>query len=166
MQGIQVIALSAKRRAKSATSKHSSPYVVLFVVGVAASSSILGAVYLYQLFTTPITCAARTANVPRYVQFTVVISLAGYNGSANHNGPWPLMKVSVDWDVIIHLLNNDTSQSHGFAITHYFEQGVVLQPGKSCDLAFFASQTGVFPVYNTIFDTTDRFEHAQLNVNP
>jgi hypothetical protein len=76
------------------------------------------------------------------------------------------MNVTVDQDVIIHILNNDTSQTHGFAITHYFDQGVVLQPGKSCDLAFFASQTGMFPVYNTIFDTTDAFEYAQFNVNP
>jgi hypothetical protein len=139
---------------------------VLFVVGVIVTASILGAVYLYQWFTTPMTCVAHTSSVPWYVHFAVMISLAGYNGSANHNRPWPVMNVSVNWDVIIHVLNSDTSQSHGFAITHYFEQGVVLQPGKSCDIAFFASQTGAFPVYNTVFDTTDPFEHAQLNVNP
>jgi hypothetical protein len=75
------------------------------------------------------------------------------------------MNVTVNWDVIIHILNNDTSQTHGFAITHHFDQGIPLQPGKSCYLGFFASQTGTFPVYNTIFDTTDLFEHAQLNVN-
>lgn len=76
-----------------------------------------------------------------------------------------MMNVTVDRDVIIHIVNNDTSQPHGFAITHYFEHGVILQPGKSCDLTFFASQTGIFPVYNTVFDTTDLFEHAQLTVN-
>jgi hypothetical protein len=95
-----------------------------------------------------------------------VISLSGYDDSQHHSRPWPIMNVTVDWDVIIHILNNDTSQTHGFAITHYFDQGVTLQPGKSCDLTFFASQTGTFPIYNTIFDTTDLFEHAQLNVNP
>jgi hypothetical protein len=76
------------------------------------------------------------------------------------------MNVTVDWGVIIHVLNNDTSQPHGFAINQYFGSGVALQPGKSCDLTFLASQTGTFSVYNTIFDTTDLFEHAQLNVNP
>ena len=76
------------------------------------------------------------------------------------------MNVTADWNVTIHVLNNDTSQTHGFAIKQYFDQGVALQPGKSCGLAFFASQTGTFPVYNTVLDTTDLFEQAQLNVNP
>ncbi len=110
-------------------------------------------------------CGTPTGNVPRYVHFTFIISLAGYNDSADHTRPWPVMNVTVDSDVIIHVLNNDTSQTHGFAIQHYFDQGVALQPGRSCDLTFFASQTGTFPVYNTIFDTTDVFEHGQLNVN-
>jgi hypothetical protein len=153
-------------RRTSPEARHSRPYTVLFVVGVIVTASILGAVYVYQWFTTPMTCGARAASVPRYVHFTMVMSLSGYNRSSNHNRPWPVMSMRVDWDVIIHVLNNDTSQSHGFAITHYFEHGVVLQPGKSCDLAFFASQTGAFPVYNTVFDTTDAFEHAQLNVSP
>ena len=76
------------------------------------------------------------------------------------------MDVTVNWDINIHILNNDTTQPHGFAITHYFDQGVILQQGKSCDLAFFASEIGTFSVYNTIFDTTDAFEYAQFNVNP
>ena len=74
------------------------------------------------------------------------------------------MNVTVSWNVIIHLWNNDTTQTHGFAMKHYFEQGVALRPGQSCDLAFYASLAGTFPVYNTIFDTTQYFENAQLNV--
>ena len=74
------------------------------------------------------------------------------------------MNVSLDWSVFMHVFNNDTSQSHGFAIKHYFEQGVALKPGESCDLFFFAGTPGTFPVYNTILDTTDAFENAQLNI--
>jgi hypothetical protein len=76
------------------------------------------------------------------------------------------MNMSVDWDVIIHVMNNDTGQAHGFAIQHYFDQGVALRPGESCDLSFFASTSGSFRVYNIVFDTTEAFEQAQLNVNP
>jgi hypothetical protein len=76
------------------------------------------------------------------------------------------MNVTVVWDVIIHVLNNDTSQPYGFAINQYFGSGVALQPGKSCDLTFLASQTGTFSVYNTIFDTTDLFEPLNLTSTP
>jgi hypothetical protein len=140
-------------------------FLTVLVIIVAAASLLASAYTLHWFNSGPHSCGATTSNVPRYFHFTIVISLSGYNDSQHHSRPWPIMNVTVNWEVIIHILNNDTSQTHGFAITHYFDQGVPLQPGNSCDLTFFASQTGTFPVYNTIFDTTDLFEHAQLNVN-
>jgi hypothetical protein len=139
-------------------------FLALLVIAVTASLQV-SAYTLHWFNSGPASCGTTTSNTPRYFHFTIVIYLSGYNDSQHHSRPWPIMNVTVDQDVIIHILNNDTSQTHGFAITHYFDQGVVLQPGKSCDLAFFASQTGTFPVYNTIFDTTDAFDNAQLNVN-
>ena len=141
-------------------------FLTIFVIILAAVSLLVSTYALLWFGSKQTSCGTTTSNGPRYFHFTIVISLSGYNDSQHHSGPWPIMNVTVDSNVIIHILNNDTSQTHGFAITHYFDQGVTLQPGKACDLTFFASQTGTFPVYNIIFDTTDLFEHSQLSVNP
>ncbi len=73
------------------------------------------------------------------------------------------MNITRGQTITIHPWNNG-SVAHGFAITHNFDQGVVLLPGQSCDLTFSASQAGTFSVYSTEPDPT--FELAQLNVNP
>ncbi len=60
-----------------------------------------------------------------------------------------------------------TTVAQRFGNTHYFDQGAVLQPGKSCDVTFSAFQTGEFEIFGT-FDPYLRpeVELAQLNVNP
>ena len=78
----------------------------------------------------------------------------GFNGSAYHAGQqWPQMNVSLGQNVIIHVINNDTAQAHGFEIVQYFEQGLRLAPGMCYDVKFVATQIGSFQVFCQIFCT-------------
>ena len=143
------------------------PFAALLVIGLAIVSFIIVAYalpFFFNLFN-PQVCAI-SGNMSGSNRFSIMIDSSGYNGSSYHVLPWPKMNVTLGQSVMIHVLNNDTVQAHGWAITHYFAQGVALRPGQSCDVAFNASQAGTFQIYNTIVDTTEFFEHAQLNVAP
>src|SRR5207247_7688199 len=84
-------------------------------------------------------CGSPPANIPGSNRFLLVISFYGYNGSKYHTIPWPRMNVTLRQYVTIRAWNNDT-QSHGFAITHYFEQGEYIRSRDSYDLTFKACQ--------------------------
>ncbi len=91
----------------------------------------------------------------------------GYNGSQSHPSPWPVMNVTINETVTIHVVNKDPTQSHGFAITHYFTRGLALQSGDCIDVSFPASKLGTFTVFCTIFCTVHFFmQDGEFNVNP
>ncbi len=83
--------------------------------------------------------------------FTIVMSSTGFNGSANLPGAWPVMKASKGQTITIRVINNDPVESHGLAISHYFDGGVALRPHEFHDIVFVADQTGTFRVYCNIF---------------
>jgi len=91
----------------------------------------------------------------------------GFNGSKFHSGFWPIMNVTVGTNVIIHVVNNDTVEPHGFAITTYFNKGLILRPGECSDVMFNASQLGSFRVYCFIECSIHvLMQSGEVNVNP
>jgi hypothetical protein len=142
--------------------------VALVIVVVGFSSTA----YAFHLFGSgPPNCWVRPNGPPGSAIFTVVMANegvnVGFNGSGNHPSPWPVMNVSLGQNVVIHVVNNDTSQAHGFTVSHYFDRGVTLHPGDCYDVSFVASQTGSFTVFCNIFCTIHIFmQNGRLNVNP
>ncbi|MGI0078679.1 MAG: hypothetical protein ACRECH_03570 [Nitrososphaerales archaeon] len=80
---------------------------------------------------------------------------AGMNGSALSSHPpttyWPVMHVLKGQTVTIHILNCASSEPHGFAIDHYFNNGLTTHPGGSRYVTFIADQTGTFRVYCNVY---------------
>ena len=108
-------------------------------------------------------CGSPPANIPGSNRFLLVISFYGYNGSKYHAIPWPRMNVTLRQYVTIRAWNNDT-QSHGFAITHYFEQGEYIRSSDFYDLTFQACQLGSFAVYDPSFVTAYPYLKAEVDV--
>lgn len=153
--------------------KPSRQALAVFAVVIAAAGFLTGA-YVFNLFGTGPNCWVRPTGGPNTAVFTVVMAdegqNIGYNDSKAHNAPWPVMNVTFDQNVIIHVINND-SQAHGLAIDHYFVQGIGgqagLAPGKCFDIRFTASVVGTFGVKCTIFCTIHpEMQYGQFNVNP
>ena len=131
---------------------------------IIATTTFLFSAYTFHLFNLG-GCGTPTGNVPASARFNIVMSLKGYNDNKDHVRPWPIMNVTYKQSVTIHLFNNDTTQAHGFGITHYLDQGVSVPHGQTYDVNFGACQIGTFHVYDTIVDTAELYEPAQLNVN-
>ena len=141
-----------------------------FIVLVVAVSGFVAAAYAFHLFVPPVDCWMRPTDAPNTAVFTIVMANegmnVGLNGSANHSSPWPQMNVSIGQNVIIHVINNDTAQAHGFEINHYFDQGLKLAPGKCSDVRFVATQAGSFLVFCQIFCTIHlSMQYGRLTVN-
>jgi heme/copper-type cytochrome/quinol oxidase subunit 2 len=133
---------------------------------------LISTAYALHLFglNTP-NCWVRPSGPTNAAIFTVVMANegfnVGFNSSKYHASPWPVMNVSLGQNVVIHVVNNDTSQAHGLAITHYFDSGLTLSPGECSDVKFVANQPGSFNVFCNIFCTIHIFmQNGRLNVNP
>src|SRR5437763_697042 len=95
----------------------------------------------------------------------------GFNGSKYEAVPWPVMNVTLAQNVIIHVINNDSVEPHGFQVIHYFDQGINglsgLAPGQCYDVRFTANVLGSFTVQCNIFCTIHQVMlKGQLNVEP
>ncbi len=141
----------------------------LVIIG---AGSFLGA-YAFHLFgsQTP-NCWTRPPDAPNTAIFTVVMANqganVGFNGSAYHPAPWPVMNVTLGQNVIIHVVNNDTVQAHGFQVIHYFDSGILggLAPGKCYDVKFTANLAGSFAVQCNISCSIHiLMQSGRLNVN-
>jgi heme/copper-type cytochrome/quinol oxidase subunit 2 len=92
----------------------------------------------------------------------------GLNGSSYHGlAFWPIMHVQKGQTVKIHIVNiaGASYEVHGFAIDHYFDNGVKLRPGESYNLTFVATQVGTFRVYCNAWCTIHpSMENGLLNV--
>jgi len=131
------------------------------------------AAYALHLFSSETSdCWNRPASAPNTAIFTIVMSNegvnVGFNGSAYHPAPWPVMNVTFGQSVIIHVVNNDTVQAHGFQVIHYFDAGILggLGPGKCYDVKFTANLAGSFTVQCNISCSIHLLmQSGRLNVN-
>jgi FtsP/CotA-like multicopper oxidase with cupredoxin domain len=92
----------------------------------------------------------------------------GMNGSAFHlTTPWPVIQVHQGQTVTIRVFNCASSESHGFAITHYFDSGTAVRPGQSYTFTFVANEAGTFRIYCNIFCAIHPLmQNGQLIVTP
>ena len=143
-------------------SKHKKPdqwkSMLLLGIMVAGAVGALFGAYYFGLFT--------TNHNPTSVHYTITMTNQGFNGSRTQPTPWPVMNVLQGQSVTIRVENNDTVESHGFVISHYFDAGVKLRPGEFHDVVFVANQTGSFLVYCNIVCSIHQYMlNGQLNVN-
>ena len=148
--------------------------IVTLIVLAIVVAGLFVAAYAYHVFAPPVNCWIRPADAPNTAVFTIVMANegmnVGYNGSAYHAGQdWPQMNVTLGQNVVIHVINNDTAQAHGFQISHYFDQGVGrsgLGPGNCYDVRFVATELGSFMVFCDIFCTIHlSMQSGRLNVS-
>jgi FtsP/CotA-like multicopper oxidase with cupredoxin domain len=101
------------------------------------------------------------------VYYTIVLAdkgpSEGMNGSAFHlSSVWPSITVQEGETVVINLVNENSSEPHGFSIFHYFNQGVALEPGGTYTVKFVANDPGTFlitcPIFCTIHPLMDHGE--------
>ena len=139
--------------------------IAVVLLGVAVTGTVLTATALG--FLNRLSCQLNPSLSTGQVSFTIAMSGQGFNGSVTHYpDPWPILNVAACRTVTIHLVNQDPRNSHGFAITHYFTRGVVLQPGQTYDVAFNASQIGTFLIYCTIICPIHVYMlNGKLNIN-
>ena len=150
--------------------KRSRLFLAVLAIAVAGTGSIAAA-YAFHFFGlgTP-TCGGIPTSQPNISHFRVVMANegmnVGFNGSKYQSAPWPMMNVTAGHTVTIHVVNNDTTQAHGFAIAHYFDGGITLRPGQCYDVTFSVDQAGSFTVYCNIFCTIHIFmQNGRLNVS-
>ena len=102
--------------------------------------------------------ASTTQSTGKIDRFTIIESdppnsLAGMNGSYYKGAAtvWPIINVHVGDTVIITIMNNGSSEPHGFGIDHYEPApGLTIPAGQTQTLTFVADQTGTFRIYCTI----------------
>src|SRR2546428_9983114 len=145
--------------------------ILVIVLIVVAVSGFFAAAYTFHFFGLGTTnCWARPTNVPASSTYFVVVMAnegmnVGFNGSMFQSGSWPMMNVTLGRNVTIHVINNDTVQSHGFAIQRYFS-GFALGPGRCGDVTFTANQLGSFTVFCYISCSIHLLmQNGKLNVN-
>jgi heme/copper-type cytochrome/quinol oxidase subunit 2 len=120
---------------------------------------------------------ANSSSTSLTANFTIIESdpgsnYEGMNGSAFHLSgnqtiPWPEIQVNQGQTVVIRIFNCASSESHGFAITHYFASGATVQPGQSYTLTFVANQPGTFRVFCSIFCAIHPYmQNGELIVTP
>ena len=149
-----------------------SKSVLAVVLLLIALTGFFTAAYTFHLFGLgTVSCASHPTNAPNSAYFVVVMANQGmnigFNGSKFHSGPWPMMNVTLGTNVIIHVVNNDTVEPHGFAITTYFNKGLILRPGECSDVAFNANQLGSYRVYCFINCSIHvKMQSGEINVNP
>lgn len=99
---------------------------------------------------------ATTSTGGKTVYFTIIEDTSGPNKGMNGSAykvltsSWPVIQVQLGDNVVIHVINNATSEPHGFAIDNYFNSGVTVQPGQSYDVKFTANQAGTFKIFCNI----------------
>jgi heme/copper-type cytochrome/quinol oxidase subunit 2 len=140
---------------------------------IVAVAGFFATAFALDLFGPSANCWVPPTGSSGTVIFTVVMAdegfNVGYNGSKFHAIPWPVMNVTYNQSVIIHVINNDTV-AHGFVVAHYFDAGIGgqagLAPGKCFDISFTANQRGSFTVFCTIQCPIHQFMlNGRLNVN-
>jgi len=171
--------------------KFSRRFLTLVLISVLLIGSVLGIfIYFYSDDTGSRTnqniCNVinSTANAPGIANatddtpgstatFTIIESdpgnnYEGMNGSAFHvSTPWPVIQVYQGQKVVIQIFNCASSESHGFAVSAYFNSGVTVRPDQSYTLTFVANQKGTFRMYCSIFCAIHPYmQNGELIVSP
>jgi len=82
--------------------------------------------------------------------FTIVESESGYNDSIAAGAPakpWPILCAEEGEQIKITIINQDTVEPHGFAISNYLEAGITTLPGHTDTITLVADRAGDFKVY-------------------
>lgn len=149
-----------------------SKLVLAGILVVIALTGFFTSAYTFHWFGLgTVSCASHPTKAPNSAYFVVVMAdegiNIGFNGSKFHSGSWPVMNVTLGANVTIHVVNNDTVESHGFAITTYFNKGLKLGPGQCSDVTFNASLLGSYRVYCFIECSIHvLMQSGEVNVNP
>jgi FtsP/CotA-like multicopper oxidase with cupredoxin domain len=153
-------------------SKRDVVLTALTVLGVVASSIVLAgglrasesAESAFPTVTLPPGCVKPADG------FLVIASEYGYNDSmlegAGPTKAWPVISVTQGQAVNITVCNVDTTQSHGFQISDYFDNSIEsVAPGQVLKVSFVADKTGTFQIYCAIFCSIHLFmEYGELRV--
>jgi len=103
--------------------------------------------------------------------YLIIASAYGYNDSvlegAGPSKAWPVITVAQGQKVDITVCNVDSTQSHGFQISKYYDGSIVsIAPSKVINVSFVATDAGTFPIYCAIFCSIHLFmEYGQLRVS-
>ena len=129
------------------------------LVAVAVAGGFVGVTYALPYFQICL-------GTPSSVHFTIIMTSQGFNGSKSHTtDPWPVLNVGRCQKVFVHLENQDTTEDHGFAVSHYLDSGVRVRPGQTDDVTFNANRPGSFLVYCNILCTIHfSMQNGRLNV--
>jgi nitrous oxide reductase len=99
--------------------------------------------------------------------FTVIASQSGYNNSIGNGAPskyWPVMCTHAGEEVTIKVVNVDSVEPHGFAVSGYLDAGVTVLPGRTDTITFYASAPGEFRVYCNVICAVHIFMQSGLLV--
>ena len=97
----------------------------------------------------------------------LILDNKGLNDSIHRASPeTPSITLSFQRGDTVNILvcNLDTVQSHGFAVSHYFDKGVTLRPGDAYKVSFVARDAGSFAIYCNVFCTVHPFMLGKLAV--
>ncbi len=86
--------------------------------------------------------------------FVIIAGIRGFNNSIDHEASqkyWPVMCVHKGDNVRIIVENAENSEPHGFAVVHYYTQGVSIPAKTNVTITFTADQTGSFLAFCNIF---------------
>jgi heme/copper-type cytochrome/quinol oxidase subunit 2 len=144
--------------------------MVIVVVATVAVGSIIA--FSYSGFITGQTSLSSSSS--QVLHFTIIESdppdsLAGINGSYYKplGTQWPIIRVHQGDTVIITVINNDSSEVHGFAIVHYDDRGFSLAPGQQHTISFVANEVGSFRMYCNVFCAIHPYmQNGELIVSP
>jgi len=92
-------------------------------------------------------CPSTASGSSGTANYTIIISNQGFNASRTFAQPCPILNVRKGQTVTIHLQNIDPVETHGFAVTHYLDGGVLLGPGQKRDVVLNVTQSGTFLIY-------------------
>lgn len=99
--------------------------------------------------------------------FTIIMDSQGYNDSILHGAPlspWPIIQIEKNTQVTIIVINNDTIETHGFAINYYFDRGIAVPPGGRYTFSFTADRAGNFTIYCNVPCSIHVYMIAMLEV--
>jgi len=149
--------------------KVNRPVVILGTIIILIAVGVLATAYSLHLFNpagkTGPECPSTPSSQSSSANFTLIMSNRGFNASRTYAAPCPVLNVGKGQIVRIHLENVDPVETHGFAVTHYLDSGVLLGPGQTKDVVFTAAQAGTFTVYCNVLCSIHLYmQNGRLNV--
>ncbi len=128
---------------RSKPGKRKIAIVIAIIASVAIAGTYFGIVYFSQ--------SACPSGVALRSFVIIANDTTGYNNSRYE--PFQ-MNVHRGVCVLVTFINNSTTQSHGLVISYYdATPGIIVQPAKSGNIKFLATQTGQFSLFEQIYST-------------